>query len=46
MLQLPFLNDTLIFPPAEKVHSSGLLAAGGDLSVSRLILAYSQGIFP
>lgn len=46
MFKLPFLNDTLHFPPVESAHASGLLAAGGDLSVHRLILAYSLGIFP
>jgi leucyl/phenylalanyl-tRNA--protein transferase len=40
------LSDELIFPPAELAEESGLLAVGGDLSVARLLLAYSQGIFP
>lgn len=34
------------FPPLEEADESGLLAIGGDLSVDRLILAYSKGIFP
>lgn len=34
------------FPPLEHALSDGLLAAGGDLSVERLIAAYKQGIFP
>ena len=36
------------FPPIEQAlnNPDGLLAIGGDLSVSRLIEAYSQGIFP
>ena len=46
MFHLPLLNDELCFPPAENAHSSGLLAAGGDLSIHRLVLAYSLGIFP
>jgi len=46
MFHLPLLNDELLFPPPENAHSSGLLAAGGDLSIHRLILAYSSGIFP
>ena len=46
MFYLPLLNDELYFPPPEKAHESGLLAAGGDLSLHRLILAYSSGIFP
>lgn len=43
---IPFLTEALIFPPAEKANNEGLLAAGGDLSAERLILAYQQGIFP
>ena len=39
------LDQRLIFPPPE-LAEDGLLALGGDLSVDRLILAYSQGIFP
>jgi leucyl/phenylalanyl-tRNA--protein transferase len=34
------------FPPIELADEHGLLAQGGDLEVSSLILAYSQGIFP
>ena len=34
------------FPPVEQTTSHGLLAAGGDLSVTRLLNAYRQGIFP
>lgn len=36
------------FPPVEKAAAepNGLLAAGGDLSVSRLVDAYGRGIFP
>ncbi len=34
------------FPPLEHALSDGLLAAGGDLSVERLLAAYEQGIFP
>lgn len=36
------------FPPAYKAmrDPNGLLAIGGDLSVTRLLLAYSSGIFP
>tara|TARA_R110000850_G_scaffold189247_10_gene315104 strand:+ start:2463 stop:3206 length:744 start_codon:yes stop_codon:yes gene_type:complete len=36
------------FPPAHQAmrDPNGLLAIGGDLSVGRLIRAYSQGIFP
>lgn len=40
------LNETLVFPSPELADEDGLLAVGGDLSVERLILAYSKGIFP
>ena len=36
----------LYFPHPLTVDGEGLLAVGGDLSVQRLILAYSHGIFP
>ncbi len=36
----------LKFPPVTNADESGLLALGGDLDVSSLVLAYSQGIFP
>jgi leucyl/phenylalanyl-tRNA--protein transferase len=39
------LDDRLLFPPVE-LADDGLLAVGGDLSPQRLLLAYSQGIFP
>lgn len=39
------LDQRLIFPPPE-LADDGLLAVGGDLRPERLILAYSQGIFP
>ena len=38
-------NDT-IFPPVEYSNKDGILAAGGDLSLGRLIEAYTNGIFP
>lgn len=36
------------FPPLERAlaHPDGLLAVGGDLSPSRIMVAYRQGIFP
>ena len=34
------------FPPVEHATSHGLLAAGGDLSITRLLNAYRHGIFP
>jgi leucyl/phenylalanyl-tRNA--protein transferase len=36
----------IAFPPVENADPSGLIAAGGDLEVSSLKLAYSSGIFP
>ncbi|MGB1198005.1 MAG: leucyl/phenylalanyl-tRNA--protein transferase [Thalassotalea sp.] len=46
---LPWLEqDSLYFPPHSNAQSdpNGLLAIGGDLSLQRLIKAYSLGIFP
>ncbi|PIE58895.1 MAG: leucyl/phenylalanyl-tRNA--protein transferase [Desulfobulbus propionicus] len=40
------LTDDLIFPAPELADDNGLLAIGGDLSPARILLAYSQGIFP
>lgn len=40
------LTKELAFPPPELAEDDGLLAVGGDLSVDRLVLAYSMGIFP
>jgi leucyl/phenylalanyl-tRNA--protein transferase len=40
------LTDKIEFPEVNLASSDGLLAYGGDLSVDRLILAYSSGIFP
>ncbi|MFM7332282.1 MAG: leucyl/phenylalanyl-tRNA--protein transferase [Brachymonas sp.] len=47
----PWLEHGDEFPPVEQAWGErdpapGLLAAGGDLSVTRLQAAYSQGIFP
>ena len=39
------LDERLVFPPVH-LAEDGLLAVGGDLSPERLVLAYSQGIFP
>ncbi len=36
----------LAFPDPRTADEDGLLAVGGDLSVARLLLAYSEGIFP
>ncbi len=40
------LTDDLVFPDPSNSEPNGLLAVGGDLSVERLLLAYSNGIFP
>jgi len=37
---------SLEFPDPDEADDSGLLAVGGDLSVERLKMAYSKGIFP
>jgi len=41
-----FLDERLQFPHVENANAEGLLAAGGDLSSERLLLAYKSGIFP
>lgn len=40
------LTDEITFPDPHYGDPDGLLAVGGDLSTDRLILAYSNGIFP
>ncbi len=40
------LTEKLVFPPPDFAEKDGLLAIGGDLSPERLVLAYSNGIFP
>jgi leucyl/phenylalanyl-tRNA---protein transferase len=50
-MALPWLHDDAPFPPTalaldDGTDAPGLLAAGGDLSVPRLIDAYRRGIFP
>jgi len=40
------LGSEIFFPPPQLAEETGLLAIGGDLSPQRLLLAYSQGIFP
>jgi leucyl/phenylalanyl-tRNA--protein transferase len=44
VFQLP--ENKIIFPNPTLAEPDGLLAVGGDLCVDRLILAYSNGIFP
>ena len=45
---IPWLNNGAPFPVVEQAlrYPNGLLAAGGDLSVERLLDAYRHGIFP
>jgi leucyl/phenylalanyl-tRNA---protein transferase len=45
---IPWLRDGAAFPPIERAldDPNGLLAAGADLSVERLLSAYRQCIFP
>jgi leucyl/phenylalanyl-tRNA---protein transferase len=40
------ITDKLIFPHPDLAEPDGLLGVGGDLSTDRLLLAYSNGIFP
>ena len=46
VFMIPILSAKLEFPPVETANTYGMLALGGDLSVERLKLAYSLGIFP
>lgn len=41
-----YLEHNDPFPPAQFAREDGLLAVGGDLSVTRLKEAYEKGIFP
>ena len=45
---IAWISGDAPFPPVEEalVEPNGLLAAGGDLSASRLLAAYRSGIFP
>jgi leucyl/phenylalanyl-tRNA--protein transferase len=45
---IPWLRPGDPFPPVERAleEPNGLLAAGGDLSMPRLLEAYEKGIFP
>lgn len=40
------LSDELVFPSPNLANEDGILAIGGDLKIDRLLLAYSNGIFP
>lgn len=39
-------SEELVFPDPSLAEEDGLLAVGGDLSIERLLLAYTNGIFP
>ena len=41
-----YLSEKIQFPPPHLADKSGLLAIGGDLSLNRMLAAYSKGIFP
>ena len=45
---IPWLHGHMPFPPLERAlkEPNGLLAAGGDLSIPRILAAYRRGIFP
>jgi len=45
---IPWMTDNMSFPPVDQALRSpnGLLAAGGDLTTTRLQEAYRHGIFP
>jgi leucyl/phenylalanyl-tRNA--protein transferase len=40
------LTEEYIFPDPRQAEKNGLIAVGGDLNTSRLIVAYASGIFP
>jgi leucyl/phenylalanyl-tRNA--protein transferase len=45
---IPWLDHRYLFPPLSRAlqEPNGLLAAGGDLALGRILAAYRQGIFP
>ncbi|WP_310991421.1 leucyl/phenylalanyl-tRNA--protein transferase [Aequorivita marina] len=43
---MQYLTNELWFPNPEQATADGLLAIGGNLSKSQLLLAYNSGIFP
>ena len=45
-MPISILPDPFVFPSPRLATPEGILAVGGDLSLERLLLAYSQGIFP
>lgn len=45
-MEIIYLGNDRPFPDPLHADQSGLLAAGGDLTIDRLLEAYSRGIFP
>ena len=45
-ITIPWLAANDPFPPVSQALDQGILAAGADLSVPRLLDAYSKGLFP
>jgi len=45
-MNVAILDQRLKFPDPRRANAEGLVAVGGDLSVSRLLLAYRSGVFP
>ena len=45
-MEIRFLNKSTAFPDPLTADQSGLLAVGGTLTATRLLDAYSKGIFP
>jgi leucyl/phenylalanyl-tRNA---protein transferase len=43
---ITLLDRRLRFPDPRRANRDGLVALGGDLSLSRLLLAYRSGLFP
>ena len=46
ILQIDENADEIYFPDPHYGDEDGCFAIGGDLSIDRLLLAYSNGIFP
>lgn len=39
-------DEYLNFPPVEDAEEDGMIAVGGDISPERMLVAYSEGVFP
>lgn len=46
LISIPWIDVDAPFPSVETALSNGLVAAGGDLSIARLLKAYQLGLFP